>query len=132
MRQHIDMLGIAFLVYGGIQVLVALGLGLMMLGFGGLLGSIGASSGDEEALVVGAVYGVFGVVVAVFVGVFGVVYLLTGMGIRRRRGWARIAGIVTGVLALTSVPLGTLVGIYALVTLLDKEVAEEFLLEGAA
>jgi hypothetical protein len=37
-----------------------------------------------------------------------------GLGLLMRASWARVAGMVMGVLALTAVPFGTVLGIYTL------------------
>jgi hypothetical protein len=50
--------------------------------------------------------------------------LVTGIGIINRRSWGRIMGIVTAILSLFEVPLGTVLGIYALKVLWSKKAAD--------
>lgn len=126
MQKHVDIVGLLFMLYGCLQLLGAALAGLLMIGGGGFLGALGASGGDDELLLVGGIYGVLGLAIAVFAALFAIPDLLIGMGLRRRRKWARIGGFVVGALALTNVPLGTMLGVYAFVVLLDKDVTAEF------
>jgi hypothetical protein len=130
MRQHIDVVGILFMAYGGLQLLGALALGAVFLFLGLGLGAAGASGGEEELMVMGGIYGVVGLVAAVLAGLFAVPNLIVGNGIRGRKPWARMGGLVMGALALLNMPLGTILGIYAFMTLIDKDVTAEF--EGRA
>ncbi len=132
MLKHVDLLGILFILYGVFQVFIALFILLIYLGIGGLMGAGGASSGDEEMLIIGGIMAGSGGLVACIVGVLAVPTLLTGVGIRRRSGWARIAGLVIGALSLTSFPFGTALGVFALIVLLDKEVGVAFKGGGAS
>jgi hypothetical protein len=126
MARHIDTVGILWIVYGVFQLLVCLGLGLMFLGVGGAMGLAGASGGDDELAVMGGIYAIIGPVIMLLVGVFAILEIAAGMGIRRRAGWGRILGFVNSVLSLSSMPLGTALGIFTFVVLLDKDAAAEF------
>ena len=50
----------------------------------------------------------------VFLAGFGVVHLLLAWGLLERQPWARMLGIVLGILALIRFPFGTALGIYTL------------------
>lgn len=126
MKAHVDTVGLLFLLFAGLQLASGIALAVLMLGFGGLLGAVGVSEGDGELAIVGGAYGVFGLVGAAVVTLFAIPNALVGYGLRRRRPWARIGGLVMAVLELTSFPLGTILGVYAIVTLVDAEVAAEF------
>lgn len=123
MTRHIDILGLLFVLMGVFELIVAALVGLGMIGGGAVLG---IAAGDPDALVAGGVLGVMGLVVSVISGILAIPAILVGTGIRRRRPWARIGGLVLGAFQLTSVPIGTMLGVYAFVTLLDKDVAAEF------
>ncbi|HHO52737.1 MAG TPA: hypothetical protein ENK18_18145 [Deltaproteobacteria bacterium] len=125
MRQHIDIVGLLFMAYGGLQLLGVLGMGLFVF-VGGGLGLLGISEGDAELVVMGGVYGLVGVVFAVLIGAFAVANLAVGWGLRGRKPWARIGGMIAAALSMMNMPLGTLLGIYAFMVLLDKDVAESF------
>jgi hypothetical protein len=49
-----------------------------------------------------------------------------GLGLMRRRPWARTVGIALGILALFHVPMGTALGIYTLWVLLADENGDEY------
>jgi hypothetical protein len=58
----------------------------------------------------------FLVLIFVFVGVFSVAMtipsVVAGYALLKRRPWAKVAGIVAGVVAATSFPIGTAVAVY--------------------
>jgi len=126
MVKHIDVLAILFFVWGGFQLFIGLILALIYVGLGAAMGVAGGAGGEEELLITGILMGGVGAVVSIFVMLFSLPSFAAGIGIRRRKPWGRIVGIVVGALALTNLPLGTALGVYALIVLLDKEVGEVF------
>jgi hypothetical protein len=62
----------------------------------------------------------------VFLGFFGVLHLLLAWGLFERQPWARILGVVLGILALLRVPFGTALGIYTLWVLAPEHSAREY------
>jgi hypothetical protein len=54
------------------------------------------------------------------------VWFAAGYGLQERASWGRILALVLGVINLPSVPLGTCLGIWALMVLLDKDNAAAF------
>ncbi|MBA2320615.1 MAG: hypothetical protein H0V89_05605 [Deltaproteobacteria bacterium] len=126
MARHIDLVGICWMLYGGLQLLVALVLGIGIFGLGGMIGAAGVAGGEDELAVMGGLYAVLGPIVGVIAGVFAILDILAGVGIRQRAKWGRILGFVAAVLSVGSLPLGTLLGVFTFVVLLDKEAAAEF------
>jgi len=57
---------------------------------------------------------------------FGAVHLLLAWGLFERESWARVLGIVVGILALLRFPLGTALGIYTLWVLLPESSGREY------
>jgi len=57
---------------------------------------------------------------------FGAVHLLLAWGLFEREPWARILGIVVGILALLRFPLGTALGIYTLWVLLPEGSGKQY------
>jgi hypothetical protein len=80
-----------------------------------------ASSGDPDAAVGTTVLGLTGVWLAVMFGALALANIVTGIGLWKFKRWARIAGIILGVLSLVNFPFGTAFGIYALVILFRKD-----------
>jgi hypothetical protein len=76
-----------------------------------MLAAFVASSGEPDAAVGTTVLGLTGVWLAV----------MFGIGLWKFKRWARIAGIILGVLSLISFPFGTAFGIYALIILFRKD-----------
>ena len=78
--------------------------------------------GPEDATVV--------LSVVLFVsGVFlliGIPNLIAGVGLLRQKPWARVPAIILAVLALTSFPVGTAVGLYALWVFGQKDTDQVF------
>jgi hypothetical protein len=98
-----------------------------LFGLGGLA-FLGAAAGTGDAgFIFGALgYGVGGLIgTGIFVAL-AVPSLAGGYGIIRRKNWGRIAAFVAAVLMLGSVPIGTLVGVFTFVVLLDDEAKAEF------
>ena len=80
-----------------------------------------ASSGDPDAAVGTTVLGLTGVWLAVMFGALALSNIVVGIGLWKFKRWARIAGIILGVLSLVNFPFGTAFGIYALIILFRKD-----------
>jgi hypothetical protein len=52
--------------------------------------------------------------------------LVAGWGLLKFRPWARILGIVVSILGLLVIPIGTIIGIYGLWVLLNKDTERLF------
>jgi hypothetical protein len=62
----------------------------------------------------------------ILLGFFGVAHLVLAWGLFERQPWARVLGIVIGILALLRVPFGTALGIYTLWVLASERSAREY------
>ena len=111
MEQHIRILAVLYIVLGALGVLI--GLGMFAIVFGA-----GAVSGDREAMLI---TGTVGAVIAGLCLVLSVPSIIAGVGLQRRRSWARILAIVIAALNLFNVPIGTAIGVYALWALLNEQ-----------
>ena len=121
-RQHLDLVGLFYILYGCMTLAVGAVL-FLIFSLGGVgMGVAGAGGGDQELLFMSGIYGMAAVLTALSVAVFSIPYVLVGWGMRRRKPWSRLGGLVFGVLALMSFPLGTLLGVYGIVKLMDDEV----------
>ena len=113
---HVTILGWFNVVASA--VFICLGL-CALLFFGG----IGSASGDPKALRILSVVGCAGF--SLF-SVFAIPGLIGGYGLLKRRPWGRIGGIVTSILHLFNLPIGTIIGLYGLWVLSDNEAIEYF------
>jgi hypothetical protein len=116
MKRHVDLVGVLFLLWGGI--ILVLSLSLLSIGFAAT--AIGASenqdatSGRLAAGIVAAAF--FTLSAAGFI--FGGVHVWLGARIRALRDWARPFAIVLAIVNLVLLPFGTALGIYSLWALL--------------
>jgi hypothetical protein len=116
MEQHITLLGWLHIALNILLILVAAFMFVMMVG-------IGLTSGDAEAV---RVMPIVGTAVGGFMTVLALPGILTGIGLLKRKPWARLAAAVLGIINLTNFPLGTAVGVYTLWILLQNEAADHF------
>jgi zinc ribbon protein len=62
----------------------------------------------------------------IFLAIFGALHLLLAWGLYERQPWARVLGLVLGILALLRIPFGTALGIYTLWVLAPERSAREY------
>jgi hypothetical protein len=124
MAQHVKILGILHIVFGGLGVLAAI---LVLLIFGGISAVVGLSDHSSDSLTAIPILGVIGGFVFILVLVLSLPGLIIGIGLMQFRPWARIAGIILSAFDLLSVPpFGTALGIYGLWVLLNNETERMF------
>ncbi len=116
METNIKVLGWLYIVLGILGTLA----GALVLVI--LLGS-GLLSGDRQAMAILMIVGAVVAGVAVIVSAPGIV---VGAGLLRFRPWARVLALVLGFLNLPGFPLGTVLGIYTFVSLLNPEAEAVF------
>lgn len=125
MREHIRILGILNLIFGGLNLLGALIVFLIFGGISGFLAVLGAVE-DPEAAVAAGIVGIVGFCIIALIVLYTIPPMLAGWGLLKGYGWARILAIVLAIFDLFSFPLGTALGIYTLVVLLDSRASAEF------
>lgn len=117
MEQHITLLGWLHIALNLLLVLIAGFMFVVMVGSG-------LVSGDPEAA---RIMPIVGTAVGGFMVALALPGILTGIGLLKRKPWARIAAAVLGIINLTNFPLGTAVGVYTLWILLQNEAADHFM-----
>jgi hypothetical protein len=121
--KRLDLLGVLFWVLGALYVA-----GALLFAVVGTLGGLGIlEPSDALQERVGGAVGA--AVIALGLCALGGAHAVAGTGLRGRRPWARTAGLVLGVLDILcccNAPLGTALGIFALVVLLSDEVVRLF------
>ena len=113
---HISVLGWLYILGHAIFLVIG-GLGAIFLP------GIGLSLQDPELVRILSVVGGVG---AVFFTLLAIPGIITGIGLLKRKTWARVLALVLAVLGLVNFPIGTVVGIYALWLLLQPQMAEHF------
>lgn len=121
MAQHVKILGILHVVFGGLGVLGAV---IVLAIFGGLSAFVNMSEHGSD--VPGPVLGIIGIVVFFIILVLSLPALIIGIGLMQFRPWARIGGIVLSVLDLPLFPIHTILGVYGLWVLLNRETEQMF------
>ncbi len=112
-----------------INVVAALHIGMSILGI--LLGIfvfillyfIGDLSNDQDAQLVLSIIArvVFG-----FIILLSIPGIIAGIGLFKRKEWARILTLIVSVLDLVNFPIGTAVGVYSIWALVQPEVVQQF------
>ena len=122
METHVIVLAALQIALGALGLLSAL---ILVLVFGSAAGIVG-SSGDPEAAIAVPVIGITGMALVTFLVVLSLPGVIIGIGLFQRRPWARIAGIVLSIFSLMLLPYGTVVGVYGLWVLFNKQTERLF------
>jgi hypothetical protein len=120
MQLHVSILGWLFVLGNGI----VLSVGLMGFLFFAGIGTVGAANGDPQALFILGLIGIIGLLLFAVLTVPG---LLAGYGLLTRRSWSRVLAVVMGVLGMINIPVGTLIGAYALWVLFQEAATGYFM-----
>jgi hypothetical protein len=112
-----------FIIWGIISILLAFVLPSLFMAVFGAMQGMGEELGEvgTEAGAMGAMLGGFMFVWSFFIICWGIFEILIGVFLGKGMPWARIAAIVIGILSLPSFPVGTALGIIALVVLFGQE-----------
>jgi protein-S-isoprenylcysteine O-methyltransferase Ste14 len=127
MDTHVRVLGVLNIAVGVVGLIIA---ALMMIGVGGAAGIISASAEPEEAALAVPILSIVGGLVVAVVFAFSLPSVVTGIGLLYFKPWARILGIVLSVIALLGFPWVTLLGIYGLWVLFNKDTERLFAAAG--
>jgi hypothetical protein len=110
-RDHNNLLGIFFMIQGGLVALI----GVMLAVIYGVMGVVMmGAAGRNGGAAVGGIFIILAFVVGGLMLVLGAVDLFTGSKIRQVAPIGRTLGIVISILSLFSFPIGTALGIYGL------------------
>ncbi len=116
MQNHITILGALYIALGALGVLAAIVVFVSIVS-GGLL------SGDAQAL---AITSGVGTVIALFILLISAPGIIGGIGLLKRKSWARILVIILACLNLLNIPFGTILSIYALWAMTRPETQQMF------
>jgi hypothetical protein len=116
MKQHITLIAALNIGFGVIRLLIGIGI-LIILSTAGLI------SGDANAA---AITTLIGTIIAIFFSIKSVPEILGGIGLLKRKQWARITIMIVGCIDIIEFPIGTAIGIYTLWVLLNEETVAIF------
>ncbi|NOR11661.1 MAG: hypothetical protein GQ545_00215 [Candidatus Aminicenantes bacterium] len=117
MDKHVKLISVLWIVYGCMGLLWA------FIIFSTLIGVSFIPDISEEGIYILRGVGVF---VSVIIGIFSLPEVIAGIGLLKKKEWARILAMVVSFLNLIAIPLGTALSIYTLVILFKDETAELF------
>jgi hypothetical protein len=121
-QQHNKYLGMAFLAHGGFQLFWMLMMTAMFFFFfRAIADQPGKGAPSPEFFLI------FISFMLVFQLIFTVPSLVAAYALLKRKSWARMAGIVGGIVAAMSFPLGTAVCVYAMWFLMGEGWKELYL-----
>jgi succinate dehydrogenase/fumarate reductase cytochrome b subunit len=125
MIKHLSLLSILHYVYGAIICFFGV-VALLMMGLGAFVLQSGAAQEMDPAMPqwFGAFIASFGLGLFLVLMVWGILIILSGVWISKRRN--RTASIIIAALCLLNFPLGTALGVFTLVALSDDEVKAEY------
>ena len=123
METHVKVLGILYIAVSALSLIGAL---FLMLVFGGTAGIVGATADPSDAAIAIPILGIAGTALVALLMMLALPGLIAGWGLLSFKPWARILTIVLCVLNLINFPFGTVLGIYGLWVLLNKETERLF------
>jgi hypothetical protein len=122
MNKHIDLLGLLYILWGALGLL--LGVSVLLLA-GGAVAIAGAGlHRDPEVAAAVTAFALTAASIVLLVG--GGANVWAGTGLRRHRGAARITALGLALLNLFLLPFGTALGIYTFWVLLNHEARARF------
>jgi hypothetical protein len=123
MTTHVKVLGVLYIALSLFGLMAALFLGLAV---GTASGIVGLNADAKDAAIALPIIGIAGTMLVVFLIALSVPGLIVGIGLLKFHPWARILGIVLSVINLIHIPFGTIVGIYGLWVLFNKDTEKLF------
>ena len=111
MNQHVQIVAIISILLGVLWVFLGIGVFAIVTG-------AGVASGERDAMIV---TGAVGSVVGGLLILIGLPQVIGGIGLLKRRNWARILILIVAALSLMNIPFGTAYGIYAFWVLLSEQ-----------
>lgn len=118
MEQHIKILSVLFIIFGILGLVAALA--FFVLG-AGTAATILSQDQSNEAQVGAAWAGGCITFIAALFGLMAIPSVIAGWGLSKHKSWARILTIILAILSLPHVPIGTAIGVYALVIMFNDE-----------
>ncbi len=116
MEEHVRILGILYIALSALGIIAAAIVFVILVGSGMI-------TGDEEVIFITRIVGIG---VAGLLLLFSLPGLFAGLGLLKYESWARILALVLGFINLINIPFGTMLGVYSIWVLTNKEIQELF------
>jgi hypothetical protein len=118
MEQQIKILSVIFIIVGILGLVVA---GAFLVLGAGTAATILSQDQSNEAQVGAAWAGGCITFIAVSIGILAIPSIIAGWGLSKRKSWARLLTIILAILSLPQFPIGTAIGVYALIVMFNDE-----------
>ena len=116
MKSHLTVVAALCIGFGALGVFMALVVFVAVVG-GGII------SGDPEAMSITAIVGTS---IAGFLILVSVPDIIAGIGLLKRKSWARILALILACLDLILIPIGTIIGAYCIWVLVHDDTVKLF------
>jgi hypothetical protein len=124
MDRHINLLARLCRIWGALAMVA--GVAILVQGFGALAVVMAAEPGSPQSGVAAWLTATLYFFFALGALVWGSVHLSSATGLRRRRPWARLVGLLLAVLNLFFLPFGTALAAYTFWVLMSDETRRAF------
>jgi hypothetical protein len=118
-KGHVDFVGVLFIVWGLLTVLV--GVSTLALGVGAVALIASASRGGGGGQVAAGITAAAFTTLAFIAILWGAAHVIVGVPLRRCTPWSRLIALMLGSVDLLLLPYGTALGVYALWVLLTED-----------
>ena len=126
--EHLNILSIFYFIFGGLSIFGS----FVLLLYGVIISyffsnedfnKIADNTNDFSNLPFGIITSVF-IALFLFVLIYGILFIIAGLKLRKKQN--RIFSMVIGIIAMISFPLGTALGIFAIIVLSKDSVIEQY------
>ena len=127
-NEHLNLLSIFYFIYGGLTIFVS----FILLLYAGIFSFI-FSSGNINKITdntnelsdfpFGIITGIFIILFFVVLS-YGILFIIAGLKMRKKQN--RVFSMVIGIIAMLSFPLGTVLGVFAIIILSKDTVIEQY------
>ena len=120
MKTHVDLLAWLNIASGVLSIFAGLIVFVVLVGSGLI-------SGDWRAM---SILGIIAITVTTFMFVLAAPSIVAGIGLLKRKEWARILTLILSCIAVFNFPVGTAIAVYAFWVLMNSETAPLFATAG--
>lgn len=117
MERHISLIGILWIVMGGLSLLFGLMGFLLLFGI-----SFIPDMGREAPFILRTI----GTIAVFFFALFGLPKIIAGIGLLKKKEWGRVLTLIVSFISLLNFPLGTALGVYSIIILVKEESIQYF------
>ncbi len=117
MERHINLIGILWIVFGGLS---------LMVGFLGFLLLFGISFIPDMDPEVPFILRTIGTIAVILFALLGIPKIIAGIGLLKKKEWGRVLTLIVSFISLMNIPFGTALGIYSIVILVKEESIQYF------